>query len=134
MRTVIAPPQPVAGSGFTVPVPESQHQTLIAVSFRIVTSAVVATRGPFVQVTDGSSVALVTVASGYSVTASSTADYTFAVGLSEWDSVGVQAASGGLPPLVLGEGDSILVGVSAIDPGDQISRIRIVLDQTPVRA
>lgn len=133
-RTVLAAPQPAAGSGVTVGVPESEYQTLVAVAFRLVTSAVVATRTPVVSVTDGSGVAILAVAAGYGATASTTVDYSYAVGLGEWDQSNNANASGGLTPLVLDAGDSIVVSVGAIDVGDQISRVRVTLMQDPVRA
>ena len=132
-RTVLAAPQPVAGTGFTVTVPESERQQLLAVTFRIVTSAVVATRYPHVAVTDGSGVAIIDVCAGYGVTAGSTADYSFVYGLAEWDSASTTNASGPLPPFPLREGDNIVVSVANIDTTDQISRIRVTLLQEPVR-
>ena len=132
-RTVLAAPQPSVGSGFTVTVPESEYQTLLAVTFRIVTSAVVATRYPHVAVTDGSGIALIDVAAGYGVTASSTADYCFAYGLAEWDTASTSNASGPIPAFPLREGDSIVLSVANIDAGDQVSRIRVSLMQEHVR-
>lgn len=130
---MLAPPQPAAGSGFTVVSPESEYQTLVAVAFRIVTSAVVATRTPVVSVTDGSGVAMLGVASGFGTTASLTVDYSFSVGTTEWDQSNNAVASGALPPFPLSAGDSIVVSVGAIDAGDQISRIRVTLLQRAVR-
>jgi len=132
-RTVLASPQPAAGQGVTVGVPESEYQTLIAVAFRLVTSAVAATRTPVVSVTDGSGVNIIGVAAGFGTTASSTVDYSFAVGLGEWDQSNSANASGGLPALPLSAGDSIVVSVGAIDVGDQLSRVRVTLLQRPVR-
>jgi len=132
-RTVLASPQPAAGAGVTIVVPESQYQTLVAVTFRFVTSATVATRVPTVTVTDGSGVAIVAVAAGKSQIASLTGDYCFAVGLGEWDAASTAVLSGPLPPLPLAAGDSIVIGVNAIDTTDQLSRVRVTLLQRPVR-
>jgi hypothetical protein len=132
-RTVLASPQPAAGQGVTVGVPESEYQTLLAVTFRLVTSASVATRVPIVSITDGSGVALVNCPAGKSTVASLTADYTFAVGLGEWDIASTTNAAGGLPTLPLAAGDSIVVSVSAIDAADQLSRVRVTLLQRVVR-
>jgi hypothetical protein len=132
-RTVLAAPQPAAGAGVTVGVPESEYQTLVAVAFRLVTSNVVATRTPVVSVTDGSGVAIMGVAAGFGTTASSTADYSFAVGLGEWDQSNNANASGALPPFPLAAGDSIVVSVGAIDTADQLSRVRVTLLQRAVR-
>lgn len=132
-RTVLAAAQPAAGSGVTVPVPESQYQQLVAVAFRLVTSAAVATRTPVVSVTDGSGVAIIGVAAGYGATASTTADYTFAIGLGEWDQSNNATASGALPPFLLDAGDSIVISVGAMDVADQLSRVRVTLLQESVR-
>lgn len=132
-RTVLAAPQPAAGAGVTVGVPRSEWQQLLAVSFRLVTDATVATRTPVVAVTDGSGVNIIGVAAGYGATASTTADYSFAVGLGEWDQSNNANASGALPPLPLAEGDSIVISIGAGVAGDQVSRVRVTLLQSPVR-
>ena len=132
-RIVVAAPQPAAGSGLTYTLPESEVSQLIAVSFRLVTAAVAATRTPTVTVTDGSGIAIVSVAAGKSQITTLTGDWTFAVGLGEWDAAGTAVLSGGLPSLMLDAGDSIVIGVASMDASDQISRVRIVLDQEPVR-
>jgi hypothetical protein len=132
-RTVLAAPQPAAGVGVTVSVPESEYQTLVAVAFRLVTSATIATRTPVVSVTDGSGVNLIGVAAGYGTTAGSTADYSFAAGLGEWDQSNNANASGGLISFPLDGGDSIVISVGAIDATDQLSRVRVTLLQRAVR-
>jgi hypothetical protein len=132
-RTVLAAPQPAAGAGVTVGVPESEYQTLVAVSFRLVTSATVATRTPVVSVTDGSGVALVGVASGFGATASLTVDYSYAAGVAEWDQSNSANASGGLPAFPLAEGDNIVISVGNVQVADQISRVRVTLLQRAVR-
>lgn len=132
-RTVVAPGQPAAGSGFTYLLPESEVSQLYAVTFRLVTSATVATRVPTVTVTDGTGTPLAVIAAGKTQVASLTGDWTFAVGLGAWDAASTAVLSGGLPALPLGAGDSIVVGVNAIDTTDQLSRIRIVLLQESVR-
>ena len=128
-RRVIAAAQPSAGSGVTVGVPESVTWTLLAVSFRLATSAVVANRTPVVSVTDGSGVNIIGVSAGYAATAGTTADYSFALGLGEWDQSNNANASGALPPLLLDGGDSIVISVGAIDAGDQVSRVRVTVLQ-----
>src|SRR5512146_2181825 len=133
-RTVLAAPQPAVGTGVTVSVPKSGYQTLLAVAFRLVTSNVVATRTPVVSVTDGSGVNIIGIAAGYGATASTTADYSFAVGLGEWDQSNNANASGAIPPLPLSDGDSIVISVGAIDAGDQVSRVLVPLLQRHVRA
>ena len=132
-RSVIAPAQPSAGSGVTVTLPEAVYMELVAVTFRLVTSAVVATRTPVVSVLDGSSVALAAVAAGYGATANTTADYSFVAGVAEWDQSNNANASGGLGPFPIDAGDSLAITVGAIDAGDQISRVRVIVLQRNVR-
>lgn len=132
-RIVVAPPQPSAGAGVTYVLPESEYSTVLAVAFRLVTSATVATRVPTVTITDGSGTAIVSVAAGKSQVASLTGDYCFVVGLGEWDAASTAVLSGPLPAFPLDGGDSIVIGVNAIDATDQISRVRLTLLQRAVR-
>lgn len=132
-RTVIAAPQPAAGNGVTVAVPGSETQQLLAVSFRLVTSAAVATRRPAVSVTDGTGTQLAAVASSTTSAASLTTDYSFAVGVGNAAGASGASASESLPPLPLESGDSVVISVASIDAGDQISRVRVTLLQEPVR-
>jgi len=132
-RSVIAPGQVAAGTGVTVTFPESEWQQLVAVSFRLVTSAAVATRRPAVAITDGSGVTLVTVPSSITSAASLTTDFSFAFGVGASSGASGTSVSESLPPLPIAEGDSLVISVAAIDVADQISRVRITLLQRPVR-
>lgn len=132
-RIVVALPQPAAGAGASYVLPESQYSTVLAVAFRLVTSATAATRVPTVTITDGSGVAIVSVAAGKSQIATLTGDYSFVVGLGEWDAASTAVLSGPLPAFPLDGGDTIVIGVNAIDAADQLSRVRVTLLQRPVR-
>lgn len=132
-RTVLAVGQPAAGAGVTVPVPQSEQQQLVAVTMRLVTSAVVANRTPVVTITGGDGVAVGIAVAGFALTAGSTADFAFVAGLKEWDSAGGSLASGPCPELPLVAGDSVVISVNGIDAADQLSRIRVAIVQTPIR-
>lgn len=132
-RTVLAPGITGAGTGVTVPVPESERQTLLAVAFRLVTSATVAVRVPRVTVTDGSGFLIAASVSGVTSAASLTTDYVFAYGANAWAGAAGAVASGPLFALPLSDGDNIVITVALIDATDQISRVRVVLAQTPIR-
>jgi len=132
-RTVLAAPQVAAGASVTVPVPESESQLLVACRFRVATSAVVASRTPIVSVLGGDGISIVDAVSGFAITAGSTADFSFAAGLAEWDAAGSVFASGGLFAIPLAAGDSVQISLSSGDAGDQISRVRLTLLQTPIR-
>lgn len=124
-RQVLAPGG-VAGTGtITVQVPDPGAWYLAAVAFRVVTDATVATRTPLVSIVDGSGVAIGGAAAGYGITASSTADYLFSAGLSEWDQSNNAAASGPIATLPLSPSDAIQITLGAGVAGDAISRCRV---------
>lgn len=133
-RQAIAAGQVAAGASVTVQVPDPGQWQIVAVTFRVVTSAVVATRTPVVTINGGDAVAVALAAAGYGITASSTADYSYCLGLSEWDQSNNAAASGPAPTLPLDPGDSIVISLGAGDVGDQISRVRVVLGAIAVDA
>ena len=128
-RALVAAPQVAAGAGVTVQVPGADYQELIAVAFRLVTSAVVGNRTPKVSVVGGDNVFVCSVAAGFATTAGTTVDYSFCYGLHEWDSAGTTVASGPCPNLPLEDGDTVTVTVDGIDAGDQLSRVRVTLLQ-----
>lgn len=128
-RRVIAPPQPAAGAGVTVSVPEASTWTLLSVAFRLVTSATVQTRTPLVAITDGTGFNIGGAVSGFGQTAGSTADFLFSHGVAEWDQSNNAVASGGLPRLLLDGGDSVVITIGNIDTTDQVSRVRVVVMQ-----
>lgn len=126
-RIVIAAGQVAAGGSVTVQVPDPDQWQIGAVTFRVVTSAVVGTRTPLLTVNGGDAVAIAVAAAGYGITASSTSDYSYCLGLSEWDQSNNAAASGPAPTLPLDPGDSLVLTLGNGDVGDQISRVRVVL-------
>lgn len=130
---MLAPGITGAGTGVSVTLPESELQQVIAVSFRLVTSAVVATRVPRVTLTDGSGVLLASSVTGTTSAASLTTDYTFALHGGPWTGASGAVTSGPLFDVIAAEGDAIGIAVAAIDVGDVLSRVRITLLQQPVR-
>jgi hypothetical protein len=126
--------QPAAGASVTVAMPGAVRWYLQAVCFRLVADANVAARTPIVTVLDGTGVARARVAAGFSTSAGTTVDYTFAHGLAEWDSGGTTIASGPGPVLFMQDGDSIVISVDGVQAGDQLSRVRVTVLQKAVRA
>jgi hypothetical protein len=132
---LVVTPAGFAGTGtqtFQVPDPApgmdaSDVWQIQAVTFRVVTDATVATRVPVVQVNAGDGLPIATAAAGYGITASSTADYGFVRGLSEWDQANNAFASGPAPLIPLDPGDSIVLQLAAGVAADAVSRIHIVL-------
>lgn len=134
-RSVIAVAQPPVGTVPSYRESGAVEQRLIAVSFTLATSAVVATRTPHVRVTDGAGAVIADAVAGWAITASSTLAYSYAEGLSEWLITTTNTvASGPCPLLVLGLGDTLSIQVDAIDVGDQISAVKILAVTFPVRS
>lgn len=77
-QRVIAVPNPSAGHGWTVTVPGGMAWRLLTVYSQLTTSAVSATRSPFLLVTDGTTI-LYRLPAGGTVTASSTLLMTWGV-------------------------------------------------------
>ena len=132
---LVATPGGVAGNATsTYQVPDAapgmdEHNVwqIVAVTFRVVTDNTVATRVPVVQVLGGDQLPIATAAAGYGITASSTADYGYVLGLSEWDQANNAFASGPAPTIPLDPGDSITLQLAAGVAGDAVSRIHITL-------
>lgn len=132
-RTVIARPQPAAGAGDTFTLQESVSGRLVAVTFRLVTSAAVANRTPIVKVNGGDGVPILSVAAGKTQAASLTGEWSFGNNLGQWSNASTAVLCGPVPFFDLEAGDQIAISVDAIDAADQLSRIRLVLLQDPVR-
>lgn len=133
--TVVYLPQPAVGTDATWNIDGAEYYDLLAVSFTLATSAVVANRTPVLEITDGTGRVIVGACAGQAITATSTGRYTYAKGLSEWDFAGTAFASGPLPqvPLVMGEAKAVVIHVDALDVGDQLSAIAIVAGQVSIR-
>lgn len=130
---VIYVPPPAAGADVTFTTPGSEYQDLVCVSFTLTTSATVGNRTPVLEIVDGAGRVIAGCAAGYATTASSTAQYSFVRGLSEWDSAGTSFASGPVPRVPLQLGDAVKVHIDGIDATDQLSAVTIVVTQLGVR-
>jgi hypothetical protein len=126
-RQVYAPGGTTGNLTITQAVPDPGAWYIVSIAFRVVTDGTVATRTPVVTITDGSGANIAAAAAGYGITASSTADYAYTAGLSEWDQSNNAVASGPAPSMPLAAGDSIVISLGAGVVGDAISRVRIVL-------
>lgn len=121
-------PGGTTGTGtVTLSVPDPYAWQIVAVTFRVVTSAVAGTRTPTLTILGGDQVAVAIAAAGYGITASSTADYSYCYGLSEWDQANSAAASGPTPAIPLLPGDTLSLALANADTGDAISRVHVSL-------
>lgn len=135
---VITIPNPGAGNNATFSVPGSESMILSSVAFLLTTSAVAGTRTPVVEISDGAGIDIVAAAAGFGAAASTTAQYAYSYGLAEWDAAQPAAAtnfaSGPVPLVPLAVGDTITIRVTAIDAGDTLTNVRLVVLQRAVRA
>src|SRR5512142_2803452 len=131
-RSVIAIPNPAAGSDASFPVPASERMMLLAVAFTLTTDGTAGNRTPVVQVGDGSGVTIVDAVSGYALAPSGAARFSFADGLSEWDSAGGAFASGGCPRVPLDSANTITVHIDGIAAADTLTDVRLVVAQLGV--
>lgn len=126
-------PTPVAGVGFTYSAPGTERQMVLGVSFRLVSSADVATRTAFFSFSDGSGNVYLPISAPFTQTASHTVDYTFAVGIQQAGANDGARISAGIPPVTLDVGYGVKIDVTNIQAADQISAVRVLLSQWPVR-
>jgi hypothetical protein len=116
--------QPAAGSGFTITVGSQYWERLTALTFRLVTSAVVANRQVSLTATSGDGVPLAIFPAASVQAASLTWDYSFLPNLSTFNTVSGLVVTAPAPTFFLQPGYTLVVAVGAVDVGDQLSRIR----------
>jgi hypothetical protein len=124
-------PTPAAGGGFTYTVDGRYFERVLAVSFQLVTDAVVANRFGQVFIQDSNGKAITSVPVGGTVVASTT--------LSVWLALNsptlANSVSGGsfgyLPDLLLPPGWKVVLSVFGADPGDQVSNVVVLVQRYP---
>ncbi len=122
-------PNPAAGAGFTYRNASPYWQLVDSLSFKIVSSSQAANRAVTLTVADGNWVPLATIPSAAALTASKTGFYTYLAGYS--------ATTGGtdgpflnvFPSIFLQQDYSFTVAVAAVDTADQLSEIRLQVQQ-----
>lgn len=112
---------PAAGGILTRAIPGEVFERPVSIRFRVTTSAAVANRFPAVVFLDGDNNTIMRVESTAAVVASSSAAFTFAVGMgaNNFRASGEQYAP--LPDMLLPAGFKVRIDVVAIDAADQIS-------------
>jgi hypothetical protein len=116
---------PAAGAGFSFANDSRFASRLLAIAFRFVTSAVVANRSVHVDTDDGGGNVVTRDGSGAVQLASTTAFYSFAAGrgAADWD-----ANNFVYLPLTgrwMEGPQNVLITVTSIDAGDQLSQIQM---------
>ena len=129
LSQIVTVSSPAAGAGQTFKYAGSEFWRVRAVSFQLVTSATVANRIVYLDMLDGDGKRLGRFSSGYTQTASLTSVYTFGVGMNVYGANAAASIGAPLPDLWLRKGCELSIGVTAIDTTDQLSVIRVTLDQ-----
>lgn len=122
-------PTPAAGAGFTYAVGGLYWQLLDSVSFQVVTSSQAANRQPTLSIKDASGVALATLPSASVQTATLTWQYTYSPAFSHFNTVVALAVTAPLPRIFLQPGYSLALAIGAVDTADQVSNIRLQVEQ-----
>ena len=124
-------PAPAAGQQWTYRVDGRYTERLVAVTFSLTTSAVVANRFPVVVLRDNNGTVVTEVPAGNAVAASATLT-TYLVNGSPGTAQGGVGNTYGFLPEILVPGDwSWGSGVGAMDPGDQLSSAVLLVHRFP---
>lgn len=127
-QQVKAPADPAPGAELTLKVPGDRAWRVIMGSFNLVTSATVGTRFPDVTFLDGDGNTLCQFRPAATQAASAGARYGIAVGFMT-DSLSEMIA---IPSVVIHPGFKIKIGAEGIVAGDQISGIRLLVEEFPI--
>lgn len=130
---VVSIGQPAAGAGFTYVLPGTCDTRVIAVSFRLVNFAAAGARIPIVSFQDQGGVSFAAVPAPFSAGNAITTDYTFAIGQNPVGANDAANIAGGIPDLTLPVGFKLALTLVNPNAGDQVSRIRVAVQQFPVR-
>ena len=131
---LIEVPQPAAGANFTQKFEAGALWRPLTVFFHLVTSAVVASREPGIQFADGDGKVFFRGVMDVGIPASTGVDVSFGhgIGLGTEPAASGSAVALGFPDLVLPPGFTVSSTVVALDPGDQISTVRLWVEEYDV--
>ncbi len=136
-QRTIAVPQPAAGANpATQTVPAGKVWRLRSIFGLLTTSAAVANRIPAVKITDGTNtIAILEGGSGAVTAASSSAGYTWGMGLAAAGGfTGGRNCSNALPDLRLLPGYTVQITTLSIDAADQWTGVSMVIEETNATA
>jgi len=128
-RSVVSLPSPAAGQGFTRAISGADTWRVVTIAFRLVASNAPANRIPAVMFLDANGFAFVTVGAPFAQAATLTTDYTFGIGLQQFGAAGAAAVGGPLPDVELDRTTSIHLDIAAVQAADQVSRVRLFVEQ-----
>ena len=131
--SIIGVPSPLVGLGFVYTNPGTVTQGILSVSFKMVNAAVAVSRIPVLSYLDPDGVAFAAVASGFTTGSGITSRYLFAQGIQEFGANDAANIGVPIPPFKLDVSHSIAVTIVAKQTGDQVSAIRLALQQWHVR-
>lgn len=123
----VFPPQPAAGADFTFNVTGGNMWELLSFRATLVTSAAVANRVPSLNFSDADGKLLATFGTGTNVVASTTSQYTWAIGVGYTVLTSPFLLGLPSPAIPLPNGYRISLGTVALDAADQWSNIRMVV-------
>jgi hypothetical protein len=133
---VISLPQPAVATVAKRKCPPAVVWYLQSVSFILTVDTTAGTRTPYVTVDNAAGDYVAACVGGYAATAAGSGtqatQYTFAVGLAEWDAAGTNYASGPLATLWIAENQEVAVRVDNIQAADQLSKVTLQVLQYPV--
>ncbi len=122
---VVPVANPAAGGGFTYTVSGNYWERLAALSFTLVTDGNAANRQVLVALQDGSSTNIASTASGGTQAATLTRLYSFVPNQGTAPALIGTTFLAPLPVLFLQPGFKVVVSITSVQVGDQISAIRV---------
>ena len=126
---VVALPNPAPGANLSYSFPGSEYTRVVAVTFKLVTSAQAATRTVLLNYVDGSGVAMGQFSPNFTQTATNTCVYTFGLDLNVFGASNAAALGAPLFEMFLRRGQKLTTAITNIQTSDQISNVRLVVDQ-----
>ncbi len=122
---VVPVASPAAGAGFTYTVSGSYWERIAALAFTVVTDGNAATRQVLVAFKDGSATNIASTAGGGTQTATLTRLYSFTPNQTAASGLVGTSLLAPLPVIFLQPGFTMVVSITNIQVGDQISAIRV---------
>jgi len=122
---VVAVTNPAAGAGFTYTVGSAYWERIAAVSFTLVSDGNAANRQVLLAFKDGSGANIASTASGGTQAASLTRLYSFVPNQGTAPALIGTTFLAPLPVLFLQPGFSMVVSITSVQAGDQLSAIRV---------
>lgn len=124
-------PDPAVGANWAYTVDGRYFERLLAVRYRFMASAVVATRFPEVVLQDTNGVTITAVQGGWTVPAGNTVRPNLIIGAPVAANATGGETFGYLPDILVPPGWSWVSSVSAMDPGDSFSQVVLLVQRFP---